>query len=280
MEKIQVIVDSTAGINATLLNKYRNLHIVPLKVNFAGVEYNENELVVAELLQKVEKERQYPKTSQPGIGEFQTLLQRFSETGQKTIVLCLAAGLSGTVQGAKAAASMVGNKEIAVIDSTSTAIGLYKLVEFALASIAQGESFANIVIELEKRAQSTHTLLTPATLEFLYKGGRIGGAANLFGTILQIKPVLSLQAGKIIVLDKVRTRTRALQRMLQELNNYQDLEYIGIVHVEAELEAEALSQQVQKLYPQLNVTCTQAGAVIASHLGAGVIAIIFQEKTR
>ena len=280
MDNIQVVVDSTVGIDAKLLNRYNNLHIVPLKVNLAGVEYNENQLEVTELLETVEKNNEYPKTSQPAIGEFQALFQELSKTNNKIIVLCLAAGLSGTVQGAKTAANMVANKEIAVIDSTSTAIGLYKLVEFAMNSITQGKSFADIVIELEKRAQKTHTLLTPATLEFLHKGGRIGGAAKVFGTILQIKPVLSLQAGKIILLDKVRTRARSLQRMVQELNNYQNLEYIGVVHVKAEGEAKLLTEQVQKLYPQIPVSCTQAGAVVASHLGAGVIAIIFQEKTK
>lgn len=279
MENIQVIVDSTAGIGAELLNKYSNLHIIPLKIILADTEYNENELAVQELLSRVSKDGQYPRTSQPALGEFKNLMQSLTERASKIIVICLAAGLSGTVQGAKTASTMVDNKNIVVIDSTTTAIGLYKLAEFALESIAHQESFEKIVIELEKRAKNTHTLLTPATLEFLHKGGRIGGAANLLGTILQIKPVLSLVAGKIILLDKVRTRARALQRMLQEVSAYTNLEYVGIVHVQAETEAKELAAEVTARYPHLQVSCTEAGAIVAAHLGAGVIAVMFQEKT-
>lgn len=100
----------------------------------------------------------------------------------------------------------------------------------------------------------------------------------MFGTILQIRPVLYLLDGKVAVLDKVRTKQRAVNRMLEELQKYQNLEYVGVGHIDAPSEGQGISGRIQELYPDTPVLPALIGSVLGAHLGSGTIGIIFQEK--
>ncbi|SDM48958.1 EDD domain protein, DegV family [Dendrosporobacter quercicolus] len=198
--------------------------------------------------------------------------------GHEVLVITLAEALSGTAQGARTAAQMLNSHNIYIIDSGTTAIGIIHLAQAALTMADSGSTAAAIAARLQAMARVTHTLFAPATLEYLYKGGRIGGAAALVGSILQIKPVLHLVGGKVAVVDKVRTRGRAIERMLAELARYDRLARIGIVETGASAEAEALSRRIGELYPYSDITISGIGSVLAAHLGPGLIGLIFQEE--
>jgi len=278
VSQVHVILDSTANVPPQLLEKWRNLHVVPLTVLLNNRQINESELSAADLFTLIKETGDHPKTSQPAPGDFSALFSTIHNSGDSAVVITLAGSLSGTVQSAKIAAQMAGSKNIFVVDSGTTAIGMVQMAEQALAMAAAGAEAAAIAAEIEKMAGATHTMFVPATLEYLHKGGRIGGAAAVFGAILQIRPILYLREGKVAVLDKVRTRTRAIARMTEELKNYPDFAYISVVAIEAKEEALILQQQIQQLYPQIPVLFGEGGAVLASHLGPGLVGLIFQEK--
>lgn len=277
MQGLHVVVDSTANIPAELLASYANLHVVPLTVSLGSSEWLENQVLCSELFALVAANGRYPRTSQPSPGDFATVIAPLAEAGRQVIVITLSGGLSGTLQSAKTAAQLVGERQVRVIDSGTTAIGMVRMAEVALLEADRGASLESIAALLINMRQATRTMFVPDTLEYLHRGGRIGGAAALFGTILQIRPVLHLAEGKVAVLDKVRTRQKAVARMLEELKKCPQPAYIGIVHIEAIAEATALKDIVEEMYPGVEVTISACGAVLGTHLGPGLLGVVYQE---
>lgn len=274
---VHIVLDSTANVPSWLRQKRPNLHVVPLTVRIGTREIAEDELTAGELFTLIQRAGQHPQTSQPAPGEFVRLFGLLTAEGSQVIVITLSGGLSGTVESAKAAARIVGRPQLYVIDSGTTAAGMVTMAERALAMADDGLAAEQIAEKLQAMALATHTLFVPGTLEYLHKGGRIGGAAALAGSILQIRPVLELTAGKVVVLDKVRTRAKAVARMTEEIFRLRELDCISVVHIAAAEEAAQLQQTIQRQYPGLQVGLTEAGSVLASHLGPGLVGVVFQE---
>lgn len=278
MADIHVVIDSTANIAAETLAQYPNLHVVSLKVILGKQEWLETQLPSEEMFQMVARGGGHPTTSQPAVGDFLAVFEPLVKANKEIIVITIAGALSGTAQGAQLAARMIGRSDIQIIDSGTTAIGIVHLAEAALQLAKAGQSMEQIVQHLRTMIQATHTMFVPGNLDYLHKGGRIGGAAALFGTILQIKPVLYLVDGKVTVLDKVRTRPKAITRMLDELRQVPKLALVGIVHNDSLIEAEALSCQIRELYTYTSISISTIGAVLCAHLGPGIIGLVFQEE--
>lgn len=278
MANVHIVVDSTAHLRQELLQNHANLHVVPLTVRLGEREWTEPELGNAELFHLVAELSLFPRTAQPAPGAFLEIFTPLLAAGNEIIVLTISSGLSGTAGSARSAAEMAGSKGVYIVDSGTTAVGMEKLAEAALEMAARDMSAVDIARQLTKLAGVTRTMFIPGTLEYLHKGGRIGGAAALFGSLLQIKPILFLTDGKVTVLDKVRTRQRAIERMMQELTAYGPPVYIGVVNVEAESEAEQLAARLQELYPNASVSVSGTGSVLGAHLGPRILGIVFQNE--
>lgn len=278
MSKVHVVVDSTANIPQEMLDKYDNLHVIPLNVSFGDKHWRDGEVALKELFNMVESTGSLPCTSQPAPGEFISVFEPILKSGSDIVVITIDGALSGTIHSARTAASMLNANNIYVVDSWTTAIGMLRMARTALELAEAGKSAKEIAKYVEKEAAATHTIFTVDTLRYLHKGGRIGGAAALIGSILQIKPILHLVDGKVAVFDKVRSKPKAVKRMLEELNKYNNIKEIGVVHLEVWDEAYAFKEMIQKNYPDIPVTVSDGGAVLASHLGPGVLGIIFEES--
>ncbi|MDU4961041.1 MAG: DegV family protein [Sporomusaceae bacterium] len=276
MHKVHIVVDSTAAMLPELLLRHPNLHVVPLTVTLGQRQWREDQLRSAELFSLMQASGEFPKTSQPAPGDFIAILQPIAAAGGEVVVITLSGGLSGTLQSARTAAQLVDAARVSVVDSGTTAIGLVKLAQQALALADAGLTAAEIAGRIAAVSQVTHTLFVPATLEFLRKGGRIGGAAALLGSILQIRPVLYLNGGKVEVLDKVRTWGKALDRIAAEINRYSRLEYIGIVHSDAPQDAAKLQAKLAETLPPERIGISAAGSVLAAHLGPGMVGAVCQ----
>lgn len=274
---IHIVLDSTANVPASMLSEHPNLHVVSLKVIVGDKEWNEPDVSGADLFRIAKEKGVHPRTSQPSPGDFARVFAPAAD-GHPIIMIGIAGGLSGTVDGARAAAKAFKGREIYVVDSCTGAIGGIKLAEAALAMAAAGHSAKEIAAELERRAAATRTLFIVDSLEYLHKGGRIGGAAAIFGSILQIKPILTLQETKVQVLDKVRTRAKAAARMLEELDKPDSLEYIGVVYGDSPAAIEDMLGTIKQRFPGVPVATAPLGSVLSAHLGPGVIGLIFQSK--
>jgi len=278
VSRIHIVVDSIAQISREMFEMYPNLHGVSLKVRIGDREWPEDELSTAELFKIAKETKLHPQTSQPAPGDFIEVCKPLIDAGKEIILITVSGGLSGTVQGARAIAKMLDEQRIHVIDSGTASIGMVQMAKAALTMAASGMSVSDIVEKLHAMIEATHTFILVDTLEYLYKGGRIGGAAALFGTILQIRPVLYLSDGKVAVMDKVRTKQRAVNRMLDELQKYQNLEYIGVGHIDAGADGQVIIERIEEMYPDNRVLPAGIGSVLGAHLGPGTIGIVFQEK--
>lgn len=278
MSQIHIIVDSCAQISKEMLETYPNLHSVSMKVRVGDQEWAEDEITSAELFKIAGERKLHPQTSQPAPGDFIEVCKPLLDAGKEIIIITVSGGLSGTVEGAKAVAKMLDENRIRVVDSGTASIGMLQMAKAALMMVDSGMKIQEIIWKLHAIIESTHTLILVDTLEYLYKGGRIGGAAALFGTILQIKPVIHLVDGKVAILDKVRTKQRAVTRILEEIASYKELEYIGIGNVNCPEEGQAIITKLKELYPSIQVLPAAIGSVLGAHLGSGMIGIVLQEK--
>ena len=278
MSQIHIVVDSCAQVSSEMIEMHPNLHTVSLKVRIGDKEWAEEKLSTAELFANAKEMKRHPQTSQPAPGDFIAICKPLVDEGKDIIIITVSGGLSGTVQGARTVANSLDGKRIHVVDSGTASIGMVQVTKAALEMAADGMKVLDIVTKLEAMIKATHTFILVDTLEYLYKGGRIGGAAALFGTILQIRPVLHLVEGKVAVLDKVRTKQRAITRMLEEVQKYSNLEYIGIGTVEAPAEGEKIVARLQEMYPNTSILPAAIGSALGTHLGEGMIGIVIQEK--
>ncbi|MDH7576338.1 MAG: DegV family protein [Bacillota bacterium] len=281
MIHIGIVTDSTAYLTPDQRERLP-VEIVSLSVNFGDESFKEGEVYSnKEFYEKLRQASFLPTTSQPSVGDFLKVYEKLAGQFKSIISIHISGGISGTVQAARAAAQMLPHLDITVVDSMATAIGLYFIVEAAVQAARQGLA-RDEVLRIVNHVMDQMTLLFfPDTLEYLRRGGRIGGAAALIGTVLQVKPVLYFNKQKngiIDVYEKVRTKERAIKRLLGELEKAYKVNpelRAGIVHVGAPEEGKNLCNRVQSLYPGLPLELCEVGPVIGAHVGPGTLGICF-----
>ena len=277
-KELHVILDSTARVKPEFLAANPRIHTVPLKVIVGTFEWLEDDLSCDELFEKVSQTGMNPRTSQPAPGDFLAVMHPLALAGHPLLVITLSGQLSGTVRGAEAVARMMPGAAIEVVDSETTGFGMEWMAKQALAFSDQGMQLADVAFMTRVTARSTRTIFIPDTLEYLRRGGRIGAAANLIGSILNIRPVLYLVNGGVQVLDKVRTRQRAIYRTVEEISLTQNIEYIACLHTNDLEERTYLEQSIRAAFRRVPVYLGEVGPVIAAHTGPRTIGVIFQQR--
>ncbi|MDU7052521.1 MAG: DegV family protein [Dialister sp.] len=273
---IHVIVDSTSGVTEESLAKHKNLHLIPLILAINGEYVPETEATVSQVIEYSEATKKSIPTSQPSTGDFLELFDKIPAE-DAIIILCITTAVSGTYNGAVLAAKQSKRDQIAVINTRTTAIGILQMAQDALEFIDAGVAFDDLVKKLLDIAERMRTTFTVDSLEYLRRGGRIGKAAGIIGSILKIKPCIYLNKNnEVDVLDKVRTRKKAVASLLNYLHNNSPCKRIGIVHIENIEGAKELQRQVQSEYPDIEVTVTGGTPVLACYLGPGLVGIIFE----
>ena len=273
---IHVIVDSTSGVTEEPLAKHKNLHLIPLTLAINGEYVPETEATISQVIEYSEATKKSIPTSQPSTGDFLELFDKIP-VEDAIIILCITTAVSGTYNGAVLAAKQSKRDQIAVINTRTTAIGILQMAQDALEFIDAGVTFDDLVKKLLDIAERMRTTFTVDSLEYLRRGGRIGKAAGIIGSILKIKPCIYLNKNnEVDVLDKVRTRKKAVASLLNYLHNNSPCKRIGIVHIENIEGAKELQRQVQSEYPDIEVTLTGGTPVLACYLGPGLVGIIFE----
>jgi len=279
LRKIGIVMDSTGYLPKDILEQFQ-IRVVPLTVNIGNETFYENELSNVVYFEKLSHISGLSTTSQPSIGAFlETYEAMFSEGIEDIVSIHISSAISGTYHSAQMAKDLASSPNIHVFDSSSSALGLGVLAWAAAEWADQGLSALRIMAQLHDLKQQTELYFIVNTLENLRKGGRIGGAAALVGTLLQIKPILYFnQKAQIDVFDKVRSRSRAWQRVLEELNRalatgkrYR----IYVMHVNIPEEGAVLLNELKARYPEHEVRLFEAGAVIATHVGPGAFGLTF-----
>lgn len=273
MSKIQIVTDSTAYITEQYA-KNNNIKIVPLIVNF-------NEKVTEEgypgqfetFFNELKESKDFPKTSQPSVGAFSEVFKEAIDNGYEVIAITLSSILSGTYNSACVAREMVNPEKISVIDSENTVSNMKHLVQLIKELSDKGMERKDIVDRINKQKKNMGIRLTVDTLDYLQKGGRLSTTQAFIGSLLNIKPILGLVEGKLIPLDKVRGKKKAIQAMIDDIP--EDVKRISICQILNLEEAEEIKTKINEKFNNIEITIEEIGPVIGSHLGLKGIGICY-----
>lgn len=272
-------MDSTGYLSKDILEQYQ-IKVVSLNVNIGDQTFSETELTNQVYFEKLSHISGLSTTSQPSVGTFLEIYESmFSEGIEDILSIHISSAISGTLHSAQMAKDLASSQNIHIFDSRSSALGLGVLAWASAEWAHQGLNALEIMVQLQILIQQTELYFIVSTLENLRKGGRIGGAAALVGTLLQIKPILYFnKSAQIDVFDKVRSRARAWQRVLDELTRALSTgkRYrICVMHVNIPEEGITLLNELRVRFPEHEVYLFEAGPVIATHVGAGAFGLVF-----
>lgn len=273
---IKIVTDSTAYLSKDILTQY-DIQVVPLKVLFADRIYKDGiDLTNEEFYDMLSKAERLPTTSQPASGEFEKVYAGLIKQGHEIISVHISGKLSGTVESARTAARQFPEAKIHVVDSLSTVFGLATMV-MDIAKLAQQQYDSGYILhQLDRMIQNTTVLFVVDTLEYLEKGGRIGAARALLGTLLKIKPILKIEDGLIVPVSSVRTKRKAIAFMLDQAVELVDHRRakVAVAHAQVPDEMEELLSMVRaRLNAPEGVFVSEVGPVIGAHTGPGVLGL-------
>ncbi len=273
---VRIVTDSTADIMPGVAETL-GITIVPLTVFFGNEEYLDNiDLDNASFYKKLQESKVLPRTSQPPPARFQEAYIKLIEEGADGILsVHLSSGLSGTYQSACTARDTLPENirkvPIEIIDSKSISAGIFLALQKAVAEAQEGLSLAEIKEHVEEQFARTRIFATLDTLEYVHRGGRIGGARAFLGNMLSVKPIVSLKDGTTVAVEQPRTRSKALARMVQIALDTGPIEQLAIAESNEEVGAQ-LAEVVKASYKG-EVTRYKLGATLGTHTGPGTVAL-------
>ncbi len=280
MGNIAIITDSTAGLSADVTAGF-DIPVIPLNIHWGTDTFKDGETLAAQTFYRMLQEREdFPKTSQPSAGEFMVFYEAAARRFNTDNILgiYISSKLSGTCASASLAQSNMPNLNIEVFDSLSISAGAEMMVLEACRLARGGATMEVILARLKQMRANTYFYFAVDTLEYLHRGGRIGGAARLLGTALSLKPLLMVEDGRVESLEKVRRRRKSLQRVVEvaaaKLAGKAPQE-LAIIHTGADKDLDYMTDLVnEQLKPQWlykNILTPVVGA----HTGPGVIGVVF-----
>ena len=276
----RIIVDSTADLMPEFKSR---VHTVPLTVHFGQEEYTDGVTIDHKTFyEKLIETDVHPSTSQATPIAFEKEYEKVRETEDEAVVITLSSKLSGTYQSAMIAAQDYDN--IYVVDSASAAIGTGVLVEYAVKLVKEGKSAQDIADELDKKKDDVVLVAMLDTLEYLKKGGRISASVAFVGGVLNIKPVISIEKGEIVMLGKARGSKQANNLLVQEIEKAGGVDFDQPVLLGYSGLNDALLKKYvedsKELWSQSKETLNVSpiGAIIGTHAGPGAVAVAFFKK--
>ncbi|RJP48074.1 MAG: DegV family protein [Anaerolineaceae bacterium] len=280
MSKIALVTDSTAWIPKDLLDQY-NITVAPQVLIWGEETLNDGvDIQPQEFYARIQTAKVMPTTSQVPIVTMQNIFAGLLDKGFDVLGIFISSKLSGTMQSAiqgREALSQ-GQDKIHIVDSHATAMAMGFQVLAAARAVADGASVLDAKAVAEKARDHTGVYFAVETLEFLHRGGRIGGAARLIGTALNMKPVLALVDGRVEAVERIRTKGKALDRVLElvaEKTKGQPPIRIASLHANAPEEARALLDRASKELNAAESISTEVSPVVGNHAGPGVVGLAY-----
>ena len=273
---IRIVTDSSCDLPPALVDQY-GLEVVPLTIRFGSDEYVDGrDLGPADFWKKLRSSDQLPETAAPSAGSFLQAFQNLFEGGATGVVaLTLSGQLSGTYQSAVIAAEQLGYP-IKVLDSRTVSMGLGLPVLAAARAASAGGDLAAVVAAAVDAADGTHVLAALQTLEFLKRGGRIGGAQALVGSLLDIKPLIAVEDGVVNAAGRVRTRSKAKHALNAHVRDRADrIVEVAVLHGDA-ADVEPFVESIAGVLPGRTPIVSQLGPVVGTHSGPGTLGVAYR----
>ena len=279
MDRVAVVTDTTHYLPRDLVTRL-DLHQVSLYVTFEGETEREADITdLADFYTRLSASSEMPSTSQPSVGDFLAVYEPLLEAGRDIVSIHLSAGISGTFTAAEQARDQLVERgidadRIVVLDSATACAGLGMLA-MAAASVARaGGSAAEAAEAARACRRDLKVWFAVDTLEFLRRGGRVGGAQAWLGSTLKIKPILSIES-EILPIERVRTSKRTFERLIEYLTARHDdgCDTFFIQHVHAPDQAERLVERWREIYGREPEMVSEIGPVIGAHVGPGLLGV-------
>lgn len=278
---VAIVTDSTCDLASDLAAEH-GIVVVPLNVHFGESVYlDQVDISTDEFMDKMASSEQLPTTSQPSVGMFEEAFKRVAREQGVSEIVCvtISSKLSGTFQSASIASQNLADElSIEVVDSFSASYGLGFQVLRAVELADEGKSSREISEVLLNEIGRYHVVFFVETLDHLRRGGRIGKAAQMVGTLLQLKPLLRLDEGMIVPFERARTRTKAIRALESFVTDAGPVSELVVLYNTTPDEARALGQSIGVHTPGNDPVLAKVSPVIAAHIGPDVMGVVVKEQ--
>ena len=278
---VAIVTDSTANLPPDLVAQH-GIHVIPLNLHWDDESLLDNvDITPAEFYTRLDGSASIPTTSQPSAGRFFQFFSEVAETADSIVGVFLSSDLSGTFASAHAAVEMMGDYPMKIVDSRSVSLGLGLMVLEAARLAEAGKDYETIAGAIEAMTSHVQVRFVVDTLEYLHRGGRIGGGRRLIGSMLSIKPLLEVQEGTVEAVASVRTKRKAVDRLLEiarEKTQGAQALHMGVIHAASEEEGRALAERVREMFDPVELVENELTPVIGTHGGPGTVGLCYYDE--
>lgn len=276
---VRIVTDSTCDLPAALVEAH-GITVVPLTVFFDDEALLDGaEISAGEFYDRLRASSTLPRTSQPSVELFRETYQRVAADGDEIVSIHLTSKLSGTLNAASVAREEVAPEiHVDLIDSYQVSLGLGLIVLEAARAAQSGASLAEVVATARRAMDRVSVHVCVDTLEYLQKGGRIGRARSFLGSVLSIKPILKVENGEVAPLERVRTRSKANERVFEIASSMARAKEMFIAHSANEGEARAMIERLRPRLPHTDLILAEIGPVVGVYAGPGALGIAALER--
>jgi DegV family protein with EDD domain len=280
MSKVVVVTDSTAYLPDEMAKQY-GIIVLPLSIIWEGTSYRDGiDIQPADFYGRLKVARELPTTSQVTAPAFEAAFKDVLQAGDRVLGIFVSSRLSGTYDAAVQAQQAIGadSDTIAIVDSGLTTVAMAMPVLVAARAAQSGESLSSCQTIVQRACSQTGVLFVVETLEFMRRGGRIGGAQAFLGTLLSIKPLLGMHEGAIEAVERIRRKHVAVDRMIdlteERIAGRTPLQ-LAASHADADAEAEELLAAASARMNPVRTLCRPLSPVIGSHVGPGTVSLAY-----
>jgi DegV family protein with EDD domain len=276
--KVVVVTDSTCNLPEDIVEEY-GIPVIPQILNWDGQSLRDGVDISPEAFyERLAASETIPTTSQASAGEFLEFFRQAAETAESIVAILISDELSGTLDSARTAAGMLPDLSIEIVDSRSASLGLGLIVLAAARAAQEGMDHAEVAQLARDMVPRMRVMFVVDTLEYLHKGGRIGGASRLIGSMLSLKPVLHLHDGRIEPLARIRTKRKAIRHLLDvAADDVKGVENLrgGVLSASSSKDAQAIVDEISQRMRPVELIQNELTPVIGTHVGPGTVGFAY-----
>ena len=275
---IKIVTDSTADLPAEVAEQL-GITVIPLNVHFGEETFLDGvDILHDEFFERLVAARQLPTTSQPSPGKFLETYGPLADAGDQIVSIHISDKLSGTLNSARQAKEQMEGSSIEIIDSKQAALGTGLVAMAAAKAAQQGASYEAVLEKANRAVDEVQLFGLLDTLEYLRKGGRIGMVRGFIGTLLKVRPIITVRDGIVQSETSVRSRSYGIQYMVTLAEERAPLKQAAVMHSSTAEEAEELAERIRPFVADGQVLQGRIGPVVGTHAGPGVIGIVVQSE--